>query len=192
MSDSATPWTVVYQAPMSMGFHRQEHWNGLPFPSPGNLPNQGLNLCLLHWQVYSFPLSHQGSPCLSISLSSVAQSCLTLCNLMHCGTPGFPVHHQLLELAQTHIHWVSDAIQPFHPPSCPLLLPSIFSCIRVFSNESALHNSWLKYWSFSFSSSPSNEYSGFISFRINWFELLAVQGTLKSLLQYHSSKASIL
>ena len=107
---------------------------------------------------------------------------------------GFRFLHHLLELAQTlaHHHSVSDAIQP-SLLCCPLLLlPSIISCIRVFSNESALRNRWLKYWSFSFSSSPSNEGSGFISFRIDWFELLAVQGTLKSLLQYHSSKASIL
>ena len=99
MPDSATPWTVAHQALLSMGFSRQGYWSGLPFPSPGNLPNQGSDLCLLHWQVDSFPLSHQGSPCLSISLSSVAQLCLTLCNPMDCSTPGFPVHHQLLELA---------------------------------------------------------------------------------------------
>ena len=117
ISDSATPWTVAHQAPVSMGFPRQEHWSGLPFPSPGNLPNQGSDLCLLHWQVDSFPLSHQGSPCLSISLSSVAQLCLTLCNPMDCSTPGFPVHHHLLELAQTHVHWVGDAIQPSYPLS---------------------------------------------------------------------------
>ena len=106
--------------------------------------------------------------------------------------PGLPVHHQLLELAQTHVHWVGDIIQPFHPLSSLLFLPSIFPCIRVFSNESAPHIRWPKYWNFSFSISPSNEYSGLISFRIDWFDLLAVQGTLKSLLQHHSSKASIL
>ena len=109
---------------------------------------------------------------------------------MNCSTPGFPVHHQLPELAQTHVHWLSDTIQPSHPH--PLLLPSIFPGIRVFSNESVLHIRWSKYWSFSFSISPSNEYSGLISFRIDWFDLLAVQGTLKSFLQHHSSRASIL
>ena len=102
--------------------------------------------------------------------------------------PGLPVHHQLLELAQTHVHWVGDIIQPFHPLSSLLFLPSIFPCIRVFSNESALHIRWPKYWNFSFSISPSNEYSGLISFRIDWFDLLAVQGTLKSFLQHHSLK----
>ena len=124
--------------------------------------------------------------------SSVAQSCLTLCDPMDCSTPGVHVHHQLLKLVQTHVHRVSDAIQPSQP-CCPLLLlPSIFPSIRVFSNESVLHIRWPKYWSFSFSISPSNEYSGLISFRIDWLDLLAVQGTLRSLFQHHSSEASIL
>ena len=105
--------------------------------------------------------------------------------------PGFPVHHQLLEFTQTHVHWVGDAIQPSHPLSSPIS-PSIFPSIRVFSNESVLHIRWPKYWGFSFSISPSSEYSGLISFKMDWFDLLAVQGTLKSLLQHHSSKASIL
>ena len=105
---------------------------------------------------------------------------------------GFPVHHQLLELIQTHVHGVSDAIQPSHPLSSLLLPPSIFPSIRVFSNESVLHIRWPKYWNFSFSISPSNEYSGLISFSMDWLDLLAVQGTLKSLLQHHTSKASIL
>ena len=101
---------------------------------------------------------------------------------------GFPVLHNLTELAQTHVHWVSNAIQP----SRPLLLPSIFPSIRVFSNELVLHIRWPKYWSFSVGISPSNGYSGLISFRIDWFDLLAGQGTLKSLLQHHSSKESII
>ena len=101
---------------------------------------------------------------------------------MDCSTPGFPVFHYLLEFAQTRVHSVHDAIQP--PILCHplLLLPSVFLSIRVFSNELAVHIEWPKYWSFSFSISPSNEYSGLISFRINWFDLLAIQGTLKSLL----------
>ena len=111
---------------------------------------------------------------------------------MDCNTPGLPVHHQLLEFTQNHVHWVSDAIQPSHPLLPLLLPPSIFPSIRVFSNESVLHIRWPKYWSFSFSLSPSNEYSGLISFRMDWLDLLAVQGNLKSLLQHHSSKASIL
>ena len=123
-------------------------------------------------------------------ISSVAQLCLTLCDPMDCRMPGFPFHHQLLEqLTQTHIHQVGDAIQPCHPL---LLLPSIFPSIRVFINELFLRIRWPEYWSFSFSISPSSEYSGLISFKINWLDLLAVQGTLKSLLQHHSSKASIL
>ena len=126
----------------------------------------------------------------SLQFRSVAQLCLTLCDPMDCSTPGFPVHHQLPGLAQTHVCRVGDAIQPSHPllsPSPPSICPSI----KVFSNESVLHIRWPKYWSFSFNISPSNEYSGLISFRMNWLDLLGVQGTLKSLLQYHSSKVSI-
>ena len=122
----------------------------------------------------------------SIKFSSVAQSCPTLCDPMNCSTPSLPVHHQLPEFTQNHIHQVGDAIQPSHPLSSLLLLPSIFPSIRVFSNESVLRIRWPKYWSFSFS--PSNEYSGLISFRMDRLDLLAVQGTLKSLLQHHSSK----
>ena len=110
---------------------------------------------------------------------------------MDCSTPGFPVHHQLAELTQTHVHQVGVAIQPSHPLLSPLL-PSIIPSIRVFSNYSVLHIKWPKYWSLSFNISPSIEYSGLIFFTIDWFDLLAVQGTLKSLLQHHSSKASIL
>ena len=123
--------------------------------------------------------------CCSVQFSSVAQSCPTLCNPMNHSTPGLPFHHQLWESIQTHVHWVGDAIEPSHPL---LLLPSIFPNIRIFSNESALCIGWPKYWSFSFNISPSNEHPGLISFRMNWLDLLAVQGTLKSLLQHHSSK----
>ena len=110
--------------------------------------------------------------------SSVTQSCPTLCDPKDCSTPGFPVHHQLAELSQTHVHRIRDAIQPSHP----LILSS--SCLQsfpasVFSNELALCVRWPKYWSFSFSISSSNEYSGLISFRIDWLDLLPVQGTLK-------------
>ena len=108
---------------------------------------------------------------------------------MNHSTPGLPVHHQLLEFTQTHVHRVSDAIQPSHP----LLSPSpIVPRIRVFSNESALCIRWPKYWSFTFNISPSNEHPGLISFRMDLLALPAVQGTLNSLLQHHSSKASIL
>ena len=111
---------------------------------------------------------------------------------MDYSTPGFPVLHHLPDLTQTHVHQVGETSN--HLILCrPLLLwPSIFPCIRVYSNESALHIRWTKYWSFSFSMSPSNEYSGLISFGIDWFDLFTIQGTLKSLLQHHSSKISIL
>ena len=127
----------------------------------------------------------------SLQFGSVSQSCPNLCNPMNRSTPGLPVHHQLPESTQTHVHLVGDAIQPSHPCH-PLLLPSIFPSIRVFSNESVLCIRWPKYRSFSFSISPSNEHPGLISFRMDWLDLLAVQGTLKGLLQHHSSKASIL
>ena len=111
---------------------------------------------------------------------------------MNCSKPSLPVHHQLPEFTQTHVHWVSDAIQPSHPLSSLLLLPSIFPSIRVFSNKSALQIRWPNYWSFSFNISPSSEHPGLISFRMDWLDLLGVQGTLRRLLQHHSSKASIL
>ena len=111
---------------------------------------------------------------------------------MNRSTPGLPVHHQIPESTQTHVHWIGDAIQPSHLLSSTFLLPSIFPCIRVFSNDSALHIRWPKYWSFCFNISPSSEHPGLISFRLECLDLLAVQGTLKSLLQQCSSKASIL
>ena len=128
----------------------------------------------------------------SVQFSSVTQSCQTLCDPMGCSTLGFPVHHQLPSLLKL---MPIDSVMPSnHLVLCHplLLLPSIFSSIRVFSNESALCMKWPKYWSFSFSIIPSKEIPGLISFRMDWLDLLAVQGTLKSLLQHHSSKASIL
>ena len=124
--------------------------------------------------------------------SSVAQVCPTFCDPVNRSTPGLPVHHQLPEFTQIHVHRVGDAIQPSHPLLSPSPLPSIFPSIRVFSTESALRMRWPKYWSFSFNISPSNEHPGLISFGSDWLDLLAVQGTLKSFLQHHSSKASIL
>ena len=111
---------------------------------------------------------------------------------MDCPISGFPVHHQLLGLAQTHVHRVDDAIQPSHPLSSPPPPAFYLSQRQGLSSESALHIRWPKYWSFSFSISLSNDYSGQISLRIDWLDVLAVQGNLKTLLQYHSSKASIL
>jgi len=124
--------------------------------------------------------------------SSATQWCPTLCEPRDCSRPGFPVYHQHLELTQTHVHRVGDAIQPSHPLSSLFPLTSIFLSIRVFSNESVLHIRRPKYWSFSFNISPSNEHLGLISFRMHWLDLLAVQGTLKCLLQHHRSKAPIL
>ena len=163
---SAIPWTVACQASLSMGFPRQEYWFGLSISSP----------------------TEEGQ------FSSVTQSYLTLYDPMDCSMPGFPVHHQLPELAQTHVHWVSDDIQPSHPLLS--LPPPVFNFSQhqgLFQWVSSLHKV-ANYCSFSFSISisPSNEYWGQISFRIDWFNLLAVQGTLKNLLQYHSSEASIL
>ena len=123
---------------------------------------------------------------------SVTKLCPTLCNPTDCSTPCFPVLHYLTEFAQTHIHWDSDAIQPSHslsPPSLPAFnLPNI----SVFSSESALHIRWPQYWNFSFSINPSNEYSALISVGIDWFDFLANQGTLKSLLKHNSWKAAVL
>ena len=127
----------------------------------------------------------------SVQFSSVMN--WTLCNPMDCSTTGFPVHHHLPELAQAHVHWVSDAIQLSHPLSTPSPPSFNLSQQQSLSSESVLHIRWPKYWSFSFSSSigPSNEYSWLISFRWDWLDLLAVPGTLKSLLPHHCSKASI-
>ena len=133
--------------------------------------------------IFPYALNH-----LSVQFSSVAQSCPTLWDPMNHSRPGLPVHHQLLEFIQTYGMPSNHLIL-----CCPLLfLPSIFPNIRVFSNESPVHIRWPKYWSFSFNISPSNEYLGLVSFRIDWFDLLIGQGTLKCLLQHHTSKASTL
>ena len=125
-----------------------------------------------------------------LQFSSVAQSCPTLCNPMDCSTPGLPVQNQLPEFTQTLVHHISDAFQPSHP-RLSLSTPAFnLSHIKAFSNESVLPIRWLKYWSFSFSISPYNEYSGLISFRMDWLDLLAIQGTLKSL-QHNSSNTTV-
>ena len=149
--------------------------------------------CLGHlWNMGSL---HMGFPFFFfLQFSSVAQLCLTLCDPMDCSTPGLPVHHQLPEFTQTH---VQELVMPFsHLILCRplLLLPSIFPSIRVFSNESVLHIRWPQYWSFSLSISPSNEHSRLISSRMDWLDLLAVQGTLKSSRtpQFKSINSSVL
>ena len=134
-----------------------------------------------------YNLSHRQHPFSdSVQFSSVAQSCPTVCDPMDHSTPDLPVHHQLPEFTQSHVHYVGDAIQPSHPLLSPSLTALIFPSIRVFSNELALHIRWPRYWSFSFNISPSNEHSGLISFRMDWLDLLVVQETLKSLFQHHS------
>ena len=182
VSKSATSWTVAHQTPLFMGFFRQECRSQLTFPPPGDLPHPGVEL----WSPAFIGRFFTTEP--SVQFSSVAQSCPTLCNCMECCTPGFPVHYQLLKLMST------ESVMPSnHLVFCRPLLPRwIFPSIRVFSDESVLHIRWPKCWSFSFSISPSNEYSGLTSFKRDWLEVLTVQGTLKSLLQHHSSKGSIL
>ena len=184
-----------------MGFSRQEYWNGLPFPPPGDLPDSGIQASSLvppalagRFFTTSICRVSEHTVKSEQSISSVQFTCSVLSNslwphgLQH---PRPPCPSPTPEVYSTHIHLVGDAIQLSHPCH-PLLLPSILPSIKVFSNESALHIRWPKYWSFSFSISPSNGHLGLVSFRIDWLDLLAVQGILKSLLQHHSSKASIL
>ena len=168
-----------------------------PFVSFGLVSKKNIHNCQKRLLKFPFPpyicvLDFLHSVKTTFQFSSVTQSCSTLCDPMNRSTPGLPVPHQLPESTQTCVHWVGDAIQPSHPLSSPLFLPSVFPSIRVFSNESALLIGSPEYWSFSFNISPSNEHPGLISFRMDWLDLLAVQGTLKSLLQHHSSKASTL
>ena len=138
-------------------------------------------------KIFLSPLSLHNTDYFHLQFSSVTQSCLTLCNPMNCSTPGLPIHCQLPSLLKL----MSMVMPSSHLILCHphLLPPSIFPSIRVFSNESDLSIRWPKYWSFSFSISPSNEYPVLISFRMDWLDLLAIQGTLKSLLQHHISRA---
>ena len=158
-----------------------EEWSDLPKTSK-----------LAFWFVLCVSLRTWEQNIKCFQFSSEAQLCPTLCDPMNCSMPGLPVHHQLPELAQIHVHRVGDAIQPSHPLSSPPSPAFNLSQHQVFSMESVLHIKWPKYWSFSFSISPSNEYSGLISFRIEWLDILIVEGTLKSLLKHHSWKTSIL
>ena len=175
-----------------MGTHVVFSWGNVSLAS-------FITTCTYHQNCHFFKIDHYFSTnwvcSYAIStweiLSSVTQLCPTLCNPMDCSTPGFPVHHQLLELPQTHVHYDSDAIQPSHPLSSPS--PPAFNISQQppafnISKESVLCIRWQNYWSFRFSITPSN--SGLISIRIDWLDLFAVRGTFKSLLQHHSSKAS--
>ena len=192
----ATPRTAAYQAPPSMGFSRQEYWSGVPLPSPRHtltkttnyiIPFTDMNIfkiMIFKLFIYLF-LAAMGAVC-SVQFSRVRLFV----------TPWTAACQASLSITNSQSLLKLMSIESVMPSNhlilcCPLLLPSIFS-IRVFSNELVLHIRWPEYWSFSFSISPSNEYSGLISFRIDCLDLLAVQGTLQSLLQHHSSKASIL
>ena len=177
------PWTVGQQAPLSMGILQARILERVAILQ-GIFPTKGSNSDLLHCRRILYHLSHQFSP--------VTHLCTTPCDPMDCSTPGLPVHRQLPEFTQTCVHRVGDAIQPSQPLSSPF--PPAFNLSQ---NQGLFH--WVsfshqvaKLLEFSFSISPSNEYSGLISFRRDCLDLLAVQGTLKSLLQHHSSKASIL
>ena len=191
-SDSATPWTVARQASLSVGFSQQEYWNGVPFPPPGYLPDAGIKPpSCVGWGFFTTSATW-GALCEQFS------SVQSLSRVRLSVTPWTAARQASLSIANSRSSVRLMSIESAMPSNhlilcCPLfLLPSIFPSIRVFSNESTLHVRWPEYWSFSFNISPSNEYSGLISFRMDWLDLLAFQGTLKSFLQHHSSKASIL
>ena len=182
-------------APLCMGFSRQEYWGGLPCLLQGIFLTQGSNLHLLgllHWQVGSLALVTLEKPIVQTLCCSVSKSCLTLCNPMDCSISGFPVLNYTPEFAQTHVLRVNDDIESSHPwslPSSPVLNLSqhqdLFHWVDSSHQVAKVLEFQLQYQSF-------NEHSGLISFRIDWFDLLAVQGNLKSLLQCHNSKASVL
>ena len=181
------------QAPLSMRFSRQEYWSGLPCPPPAHLSGPGIKpalLHLLHWQADSLPLNHLGSPdrnAIVVSSLSCVWVFATPWTAACQDSLPITISRSLLKLVSIESVMPTNHLILCHPLLPP---PSIFPSIRVFSNKLALRIRWPKHWNFSIS--PSNEYSGLISFSIYWFDLLAVQGTVKSLLWYHSSKTSIL
>ena len=191
MYDSLWSCLLACQAPLSMGFSRPKYWSGSHPLLPGIFLTQGSNSGLLHCKQILYYLSNHRKSGISFSqFSSVAQLCQTICHPMDCSTPVFPVHHQLRELAQTLVHWVSDAIQLSHPlssPSPPAFNLSQHQCLFQFF-ASAGQSIGV---SASTSVLPINIQDWF-SFRMDWLDLLAIHGTLKSLLQHHSSKPSIL
>ena len=187
MSDSVTPWTVTCQAPLSVGFSRQAYCSGLPLPSPGDLPNPGIDARSPLSQADSLPSKpprkhHQFS-------HSVMSDSSQLHGLQHARLPCPSPTPRAYSSSSPSSWWSYPTISSCRPI---LLPPSIFPSIRVFFNNFVLCIRWPKYWSFSFSISRSNEHTGLISLRMDWLDLLALQGSLKSLLQHHSSKASIL
>ena len=215
----ATPWTVSRHAPLSTGFLSQEYWSGLSFPSPRDIPNPGIgpaSPASPAFQADSLPLNYLGSPNMSrkcikywglwgpsklaylFSASDQIRSDQSLSHVRLFATPWIAACQASLSITNSRsslrLMSIESAMPPSHLILChPLLfLNPILPSIRVFSNESTLCMRWPKYWSFSFSIIPSNEHPGLISFRMDWLDLLSVQGTLKSLLQHHSSKASIL
>ena len=189
----ATQWIVVCQAPLSMEFSRHKCWSGLPFSSPGDLPDAGIESIFPALAVVTmFMRERKTLHNLSCYCCSVAKSYLTICNPTDCSTTCSSVPHFLREIVHTSVHWDSGAIWPSHPLLPLPILSSMLTSMRVFFNELAICISWPKYWSFSFSISTSKEHSGLTSLRIDWFDRLAVKGTLKSPLQHHMSNTSIL
>ena len=154
---------------------------GKKSPEPGVWNNHSRDILNI-FQTFKNVFMNVLHLCGSLCCCSVTQSCLTLWDPMDCSTPGFPVLDYVPEFAQIHVHWVDDAIQPSHPLLSPSSPAFNLSQLRIFSNVSVLHIRWSKYWRFSFSINPSNEYSGLISFKMDWLDLFAVQGTLTSLL----------
>ena len=183
-----TPWTVAHQAPPSVGISRQDDRRGLPFLPPGDLPHPRIKSTSLASPALAGAFSTTSATSVQFSRSVVSDS----------ASPWTAAHQAFLSITNSRNLLKLMSIELVMPSNhlslyCPLfLLPSVFSSIRVFSNEFVLHIRWPKYWSFSLRIRPSNEYSGPISFTMDWLDCLQVQGTLKSLLQHHSSKASIL
>ena len=193
ISDSAIPWTVAHQTPQFVRFPRHEHWSGLPFPPPGDLLDPGIkpvSPALAGRFLTIEPPGKSGELFVVVVQLLSYVLFFTAPRMAACQAPlSSTVLQSSLKFLYIELVMPSSSLVLRRPL---LLLPSVFPSVRVFSNESALHIRWPKYWSFSFIISPSNEYSGLISFGIDWFDLFAVQGTPKSLLQHHSSKASIL
>ena len=200
MSHSLTLWTVARQAPLSMEFSRQEYWSELPCPSPGDLPQPGIkprvscSASFLRLIIGNYlPIANY-----KFFTSNHIRSDQLLSRVRLFVTPWIAARQASLSITNSWSSLRLTSIESVMPTShlilCRplLLLPPIPPSIRVFSNESTLRMRWPKYWSFSFSIIPSKEIPGLISFRMDWLDLLAVQGTLKSLLQHHSSKAPIL